>query len=118
MPARAVAGGWNDGLDGRHGHAGRADHLVSARGGDAAAFERLVAGYRNELYAHCYRMLGSVQDAEDALQESLLGAWRGLAGFEGRSSLRAAGVRHALAAGADPGERAAGLRLLPGRDEQ
>jgi RNA polymerase sigma-70 factor (TIGR02960 family) len=48
-----------------------------------------VAGYRDELYAHCYRMLGSVQDAEDALQESLLGAWRGLAGFEGRSSLRA-----------------------------
>jgi RNA polymerase sigma-70 factor (TIGR02960 family) len=56
---------------------------------DAAAFERLVAPYRRELYAHCYRMLGSVQDAEDALQESLLGAWRGLAGFEGRSSLRA-----------------------------
>ncbi|HET6728812.1 MAG TPA: sigma-70 family RNA polymerase sigma factor [Jiangellaceae bacterium] len=63
--------------------------LASARRGDSAAFERLVAGYRNELYAHCYRMLGSVQDAEDALQESLLGAWRGLAGFEGRSSLRA-----------------------------
>ena len=48
-----------------------------------------MAGYRDELYAHCYRMLGSVQDAEDALQESLLAAWRGLAGFEGRSSLRA-----------------------------
>jgi RNA polymerase sigma-70 factor (TIGR02960 family) len=61
----------------------------AARGGDAAAFERLVAGHRGELYAHCYRMLGSVQDAEDALQEALLGAWRGLAGFEGRSSLRA-----------------------------
>jgi RNA polymerase sigma-70 factor (ECF subfamily) len=63
--------------------------LASARRGDSAAFERLVAGYRRELYAHCYRMLGSVQDAEDALQESLLGAWRGVAGFEGRSSLRA-----------------------------
>jgi RNA polymerase sigma-70 factor (ECF subfamily) len=63
--------------------------LASARQGDSAAFERLLAGYRGELYAHCYRMLGSVQDAEDALQESLLGAWRGLAGFEGRSSLRA-----------------------------
>ena len=62
--------------------------LASARRGNSAAFERLVAGYRGELYAHCYRMLGSVQDAEDALQESLLGAWRGLAGFEGRSSLR------------------------------
>jgi RNA polymerase sigma-70 factor (ECF subfamily) len=63
--------------------------LASARRGNSAAFERLVAGYRGELYAHCYRMLGSVQDAEDALQESLLGAWRGLASFEGRSSLRA-----------------------------
>jgi RNA polymerase sigma-70 factor (TIGR02960 family) len=63
--------------------------LASARRGDSAAFERLVASYRGELYAHCYRMLGSVQDAEDALQESLLGAWRGLDGFEGRSSLRA-----------------------------
>jgi RNA polymerase sigma-70 factor (TIGR02960 family) len=61
--------------------------LASARRGSSAAFERLVASYRGELYAHCYRMLGSVQDAEDALQESLLGAWRGLAGFEGRSSL-------------------------------
>ncbi len=62
--------------------------LASARKGDQGAFERLMASYRGELYAHCYRMLGSVQDAEDALQESLLGAWRGLAGFEGRSSLR------------------------------
>jgi RNA polymerase sigma-70 factor (TIGR02960 family) len=63
--------------------------LASARRGDPAAFERLVDSYRRELYAHCYRMLGSVQDAEDALQESLLGAWRDIAGFEGRSSLRA-----------------------------
>jgi RNA polymerase sigma-70 factor (TIGR02960 family) len=63
--------------------------LADARRGDEAAFELLVARHRGELYAHCYRMLGSVQDAEDALQESLLGAWRGLAGFEGRSSLRA-----------------------------
>jgi RNA polymerase sigma-70 factor (TIGR02960 family) len=62
--------------------------LVAARRGDPAAFERLVSRHRRELYAHCYRMLGSVQDAEDALQESLLGAWRGLASFEGRSSVR------------------------------
>jgi len=56
---------------------------------EAATFEAQVAPYRRELYAHCYRMLGSAHDAEDALQESLLAAWRGLAGFEGRSSLRA-----------------------------
>jgi RNA polymerase sigma-70 factor (TIGR02960 family) len=48
-----------------------------------------VEPYRAELHAHCYRMLGSVQDAEDALQDALLGAWKGLAGFEGRSPLRA-----------------------------
>lgn len=63
--------------------------LVAARGGESAAFERLVSRHRREIFAHCYRMLGSVQDAEDALQESLLGAWRGLASFEGRSSVRA-----------------------------
>jgi RNA polymerase sigma-70 factor (TIGR02960 family) len=63
--------------------------LALARGGDSTAFERLATSYRGELNAHCYRMLGSIQDAEDALQESLLDAWRGIAGFEGRSSLRA-----------------------------
>jgi RNA polymerase sigma-70 factor (ECF subfamily) len=62
--------------------------LEAARRGDEAAFGRLVEAYRRELHAHCYRMLGSVQDAEDALQETLLGAWRGLRGFESRSSLR------------------------------
>jgi RNA polymerase sigma-70 factor (ECF subfamily) len=62
--------------------------LDSARAGDQDAYGRLMEGYRAELLAHCYRMLGSVHDAEDALQESLLRAWRGLARFEGRSSLR------------------------------
>ena len=62
--------------------------VAEARRGDEAAFERLVERHRGEIYAHCYRMLGSVQDAEDAVQESLLAAWRGLPGFEGRSALR------------------------------
>jgi RNA polymerase sigma factor (sigma-70 family) len=62
--------------------------LTDARRGDEAAFEQLIERHRGEVYARPYRMLGSIQDAEDALQESLLGAWRGLAGFDGRSSLR------------------------------
>ena len=62
--------------------------LEQARGGDEGAFRRLVEPHRAELHAHCYRMLASVHDAEDALQEALLRAWRGLPRFEGRSSLR------------------------------
>jgi RNA polymerase sigma-70 factor, ECF subfamily len=62
--------------------------LKAARAGDEQAFARLLEPHRSALQAHCYRMLGSVMDAEDALQDALLRAWRGLAGFEGRSSLR------------------------------
>jgi RNA polymerase sigma-70 factor (ECF subfamily) len=65
-----------------------ADLIARARAGDGAAFHELTAPYRRELHVHCYRMLGSFQDAEDTLQESLLAAWVGLAGFEGRSSVR------------------------------
>ena len=62
--------------------------LAAARRGDEHAFRELVEPHRGELHAHCYRMLGSLQDAEDALQETLLRAWRGLAGFDGSRPLR------------------------------
>ncbi len=65
-----------------------ADDLDRAREGDDDAFARLVEPLRRELHAHCYRMLGSSHDADDVLQEALVRAWRGLAKFEGRSSLR------------------------------
>jgi RNA polymerase sigma-70 factor (ECF subfamily) len=64
------------------------DLLARARSGDESAFGELVAPYRHELQVHCYRILGSFQDAEDVLQETLLSAWRGLAGFEERASVR------------------------------
>jgi RNA polymerase sigma-70 factor (ECF subfamily) len=63
--------------------------LISrARAGDGDAFRELIEPHRRELQVHCYRMLGSLQDAEDAVQETLLAAWQGIVGFEGRSSLR------------------------------
>src|SRR5499433_4062688 len=64
------------------------DLLDRAQDGDGEAFRELVAPYQRELHVHCYRILGSIQDAEDALQDTLLSAWQGLAGFEGRASLR------------------------------
>ncbi len=65
-----------------------ADLLTRAQAGDGEAFGQLVDPYRRELQVYCYRFLGSVADAEDALQDTLLSAWQGLAGFEGRASVR------------------------------
>jgi RNA polymerase sigma-70 factor, ECF subfamily len=66
-----------------------ATRLAAARAGDQEAFEHLTGPYQRELLVHCYRMLGSLEDAEDVLQETLLRAWRRLDSFEGRASLRA-----------------------------
>ena len=65
------------------------DILERARAGDGAAFRELTGPHLHELHVHCYRMLGSLTDADDLLQETLVAAWRGLDGFAGRSSLRA-----------------------------
>ncbi|MFF1481670.1 sigma-70 family RNA polymerase sigma factor [Streptomyces sp. NPDC058301] len=66
----------------------RDDLMSKARAGDGDAFRVLVQPYRAELQVHCYRMLGSLQDAEDALQDTLLAAWQGIEGFEQRASMR------------------------------
>jgi RNA polymerase sigma-70 factor (ECF subfamily) len=63
--------------------------VAAARAGDESAFAELVEGYRRELQVHCYRMLGSYEDAEDMVQETFLRAWRNRESFEGRSSFRA-----------------------------
>jgi RNA polymerase sigma-70 factor (TIGR02960 family) len=64
------------------------DLMTRARAGDGEAFRKLTEPYGRELQVHCYRMLGSLQDAEDVLQDTLLAAWQGLEAFEGRASIR------------------------------
>jgi RNA polymerase sigma-70 factor (ECF subfamily) len=87
--------------------------LEAARRGDEGAYGRLVEPHRAELHAHCYRMLGSLHDAEDALQEALLRAWRGLGRFEGRSSARTWLYRIATNSCLDLAARRARARALP-----
>ena len=67
------------------GDVGTEDLITRARDGDGEAFEELTQPYCRELQVHCYRMLGSFQDAEDVLQDSLLAAWQGLGDFEERA---------------------------------
>jgi RNA polymerase sigma-70 factor, ECF subfamily len=86
--------------------------LATAKEGSEDAYRRLVEPHRSELHAHCYRMLGSVQDAEDALQEALVRAWRALPKFEGRSSLRSWLYRIATNTSLDAIERRP-KRVLP-----
>jgi RNA polymerase sigma-70 factor, ECF subfamily len=86
--------------------------LENARSGSEEAYRQLVEPHRAELHAHCYRMLGSVQDAEDALQEALVRAWKGLPKFEGRSSLRSWLYRIATNTSLDAIERRP-KRILP-----
>ena len=91
--------------------------LARARAGDGEAFRELTDPYRRELQLHCYRILGSVQDAEDMLQETLLAAWRGLDRFEERASMRTwlykIATNRCLNALRDTGRRPRGRRQVP-----
>jgi RNA polymerase sigma-70 factor (ECF subfamily) len=98
---------------------GEAD-LIRAREGDDAAFTRLVEPLRAELRAHCYRMLGSIHDADDAVQDALVRAWRGIGRFEGRSTVRSwlytVATRTCLDLAAGRGRRALPVDLGPASD--
>ena len=86
--------------------------LVGARGGDREAFDMLIVPMRDQLLAHCYRMVGSIHDADDALQDTMLRAWTGLSGFDGRSELSTWLYRIATNASLDAISRNA-RRVLP-----
>src|SRR3954451_20245957 len=96
--------------------------LTKARSGDEEAFRELTEPYRREIEVHCYRILGSAQDAEDLVQETFLAAWRGLDSFEGRASGRTWLYRIATNRGLNalrdasrrpPGSGGAGVDPLP-----
>lgn len=99
---------------------GRDPDVELARDGDEHAFARLVQPLRAQLHAHCYRMLGSVHDADDALQDALLRAWQGLPGYSGRGSVRAwlytVTTRTCLDLAAARGRRALPMDLGPASD--
>lgn len=95
-------------------HADPSTLVDSAKKGDREAFQQLTEPYRRELRLHCYRMFGSLHDAEDLVQETFLRAWRGLNGFEGRASFRGWLYRIATNACLNAiASRASGQRVLP-----